>query len=202
MNSIHEECGVFGIFANRTTHVAHSVYYALYALQHRGQESCGIVVNDDGLFNSYRDSGLVNDVFSKDVLAKLGRKPHKGQDGDRPQRQPRQLLRAQDGARARRLDLPDDLRHGSYRLQHHQGEDQIRLLQGVLSVFAPQPLHRFVRQHQNPHRGGPPSTVRPHFTWRSRKCCSHPPSPDCRSPGSAPGPGRREPAGPRREGPR
>ena len=72
MNSIHEECGVFGIFANRTTHVAHSVYYALYALQHRGQESCGIVVNDDGLFNSYRDSGLVNDVFSKDVLAKLG----------------------------------------------------------------------------------------------------------------------------------
>lgn len=72
MNSIHEECGVFGIFANKTTHVAHSVYYGLYALQHRGQESCGIVVNDDGLFNSYRDSGLVNDVFSKDVLAKLG----------------------------------------------------------------------------------------------------------------------------------
>lgn len=72
MNSIHEECGVFGIFANKTTYVAHSVYYGLYALQHRGQESCGIVVNDDGLFNGYRDSGLVDDVFSKDVLAKLG----------------------------------------------------------------------------------------------------------------------------------
>lgn len=72
MSSIHEECGVFGIFANKTTFVAHSAYYGLYALQHRGQESCGIVVNDDGLFNSYRDSGLVNDIFTKDVLSKLG----------------------------------------------------------------------------------------------------------------------------------
>lgn len=72
MASIHEECGVFGIFAHETTYVAHSVYYGLYALQHRGQESCGIVVNDDGLFNYYRDTGLVNDVFSKDTLNKLG----------------------------------------------------------------------------------------------------------------------------------
>ena len=72
MNFLHEECGVFGIFANKTTNVAHSVYYGLYALQHRGQESCGIVVNDDGLFNSFRDTGLVNDVFTKDVIAKLG----------------------------------------------------------------------------------------------------------------------------------
>ncbi len=41
----------------------HCAYYALYALQHRGQESAGIVVNDDGLFTSYRDVGLVNEVF-------------------------------------------------------------------------------------------------------------------------------------------
>lgn len=72
MSSIHEECGVFGIFAKQTTDVAHSVYYGLYALQHRGQESCGIVVNDDGLFNSYRDLGLVNEVFTAERLNALG----------------------------------------------------------------------------------------------------------------------------------
>ena len=72
MNSIHEECGVFGIFANETTDVARSTYYGLFALQHRGQESCGIVVNDDGLFNTFRDNGLVNDVFTPDVINKLG----------------------------------------------------------------------------------------------------------------------------------
>lgn len=69
---IHEECGVFGIYSREKTAVAHITYYALYALQHRGQESCGIVVNDDGLFTSYKDQGLVNDVFTPDVLAKLG----------------------------------------------------------------------------------------------------------------------------------
>ncbi len=47
-------------------------YYGLFALQHRGQESCGIVVNDDGLFHSYKDLGLVNDVFTKPVIEKLG----------------------------------------------------------------------------------------------------------------------------------
>ena len=41
---------------------------ALYALQHRGQESCGIAVNDDGVFYKRRELGLVNDVFTKDVL--------------------------------------------------------------------------------------------------------------------------------------
>lgn len=72
MGQLREECGVFGIFANKTENVASTVYYALYALQHRGQESCGIVVNDDGLFNCYKDSGLVNDVFTKDRLEDLG----------------------------------------------------------------------------------------------------------------------------------
>ena len=47
------------------------VYYGLYALQHRGQESCGIVVNDDGVFSSYKDLGLVNEVFNKDILRKF-----------------------------------------------------------------------------------------------------------------------------------
>lgn len=69
---IHEECGVFGIYNKNEIDVAASAYYALFALQHRGQESCGIVVNDDGVFNSYKDIGLVNDVFTKEVLKSLG----------------------------------------------------------------------------------------------------------------------------------
>ena len=69
---IHEECGVFGIFAPETQAVASTAYYALFALQHRGQESCGIVVNRDGVFTGYKDEGLVNDVFKADVLKKLG----------------------------------------------------------------------------------------------------------------------------------
>ncbi len=64
--------GVFGIIGNERANVASSVYYGLYALQHRGQESAGIVVNDDGLFFGHTDSGLVNDVFDKDRLAALG----------------------------------------------------------------------------------------------------------------------------------
>lgn len=71
-NSIHEECGVFGIFENKTTNVARSVYLALYALQHRGQESCGIAVNDDGVFSHRRGDGLVPDVFTKERLEALG----------------------------------------------------------------------------------------------------------------------------------
>ncbi|MBR6349222.1 MAG: amidophosphoribosyltransferase [Lachnospiraceae bacterium] len=62
--SIHEECGVFGIFSDKPIDVANICYYGLYALQHRGQESCGIVVNDDGLFFSHKDLGLVSEVFS------------------------------------------------------------------------------------------------------------------------------------------
>ena len=56
--------GVFGIIGEERTNVASSVYYGLFALQHRGQESCGIVVNDDGVFSSRRDKGLVDDVFT------------------------------------------------------------------------------------------------------------------------------------------
>lgn len=69
---LNEECGVFGIFSQQTEDVAHLVYYGLYALQHRGQQSCGITVNDDGLFNTYKDAGLVNEVFDAEHLEKLG----------------------------------------------------------------------------------------------------------------------------------
>ena len=70
--SIHEECGVFGIYSPEQTDVATTTYYGLFALQHRGQESCGIVVNDRGVFNTHKDTGLVNDVFTKDIIKKLG----------------------------------------------------------------------------------------------------------------------------------
>ncbi len=66
--AIHEECGVFGVMGTEKENVAGIVYYGLYALQHRGQESCGIVVNDDGVFSSYKDMGLVSEVFSEDTL--------------------------------------------------------------------------------------------------------------------------------------
>lgn len=64
--------GVFGIFGERQTNVASSVYYGLFALQHRGQESTGITVNDDGIFRTYKDSGLVNDVFDRSAMERLG----------------------------------------------------------------------------------------------------------------------------------
>ena len=66
--SIHEECGVFGVFSSAQTNVSDLVYYGLYALQHRGQEACGIVVNDDGLFYSHKDIGLVGEVFGGSKL--------------------------------------------------------------------------------------------------------------------------------------
>lgn len=72
LNTIHEECGVFGIYSPGTADVASSAYYALFALQHRGQESCGIAVNDDGIITCYKNEGLVNDVFKKENIEALG----------------------------------------------------------------------------------------------------------------------------------
>jgi len=69
--SIHEECGVFGVFSPKRFDAARTVYYGLYALQHRGQEGCGIVVNDDGVFFSHKDVGLLGEVFTSDILSKL-----------------------------------------------------------------------------------------------------------------------------------
>lgn len=72
MQKIHEECGVFGIYYNQNNDVAADAYHALFALQHRGQESCGIVVNNSGVMRSYRDVGLVNEVFTPTALESLG----------------------------------------------------------------------------------------------------------------------------------
>ncbi len=72
MGDLREECGVFGVFSPDTYDVAHMTYYGLFALQHRGQESAGIVVNDDGVFHAYKDLGLVNEVFTPERLQALG----------------------------------------------------------------------------------------------------------------------------------
>ena len=64
--------GLFGIVGKSKANVASSVYYGLYALQHRGQESAGIVVNDDGVFTMKKGRGLVNDVFTHHDIDALG----------------------------------------------------------------------------------------------------------------------------------
>lgn len=69
---MEKRMGIFGIIGDEKTSVASSVYYGLYALQHRGQQSAGIVVNDDGLFSSHKHSGLVNEVFSRNSLEAMG----------------------------------------------------------------------------------------------------------------------------------
>ena len=71
---LHEECGVFGIYRrDEDQDVVATTYYGLYALQHRGQESCGMAVNDDGVIYKRRELGLVNEVFTKQVLETMPR---------------------------------------------------------------------------------------------------------------------------------
>ena len=71
MAELHEECGVFGIYSPSVQNLASLCYYGLFALQHRGQESCGIVVNDDGVFSVHKDLGLLSDVFDRETLQKF-----------------------------------------------------------------------------------------------------------------------------------
>ena len=73
-DSIQEKCGIFGIYSGKIeSDVTSQTYLALFALQHRGQESCGIAVCSEGLMQYHSDVGLVPDVFSKDALEKLGK---------------------------------------------------------------------------------------------------------------------------------
>jgi len=71
LDKIKEECGVFGVFDKDGHDVARLTYYGLYALQHRGQESCGIAVNDNGTILYHKDMGLVPEVFDDVVLNHL-----------------------------------------------------------------------------------------------------------------------------------
>ncbi len=70
-NGLHEECGVFGIYNRNDLSLAQEVYLALYALQHRGQMSCGIAVNNGGVIDHYKDCGIVPEVFDKQTLQTL-----------------------------------------------------------------------------------------------------------------------------------
>ncbi len=73
-DKLREECGVFGMYDFDGGDVASSIYYGLYALQHRGQESCGIAVSDTDGPNkilNFRDMGLLNESFTPETLAGL-----------------------------------------------------------------------------------------------------------------------------------
>lgn len=72
-DKLREECGVFGIYAPGHE-VARLTYYALYALQHRGQESAGIVVSDGRTIDVHKGMGLVAEVFSERTLNELNGK--------------------------------------------------------------------------------------------------------------------------------
>ena len=71
-DKLHEECGVFGVYVNEKDvdkiSPAHDTHTALFALQHRGQEACGIAVNRNGVIKCHKDLGLVNDVFNQEIL--------------------------------------------------------------------------------------------------------------------------------------
>ena len=68
-DKFHEECAVMGIYGH--PEAANMVYLGLYALQHRGQESCGIVTSDGKGLISHRQMGLVADAFKEDVIKRL-----------------------------------------------------------------------------------------------------------------------------------
>ena len=68
---LHEECGVFGIY-DPTGDCARSTYYGLYALQHRGQEACGIAAINDRELSFHKGLGLVGEVFTPEILGRLG----------------------------------------------------------------------------------------------------------------------------------
>ena len=74
-DKLGEECGVFGMYDFDGGDVANSIYYGLLALQHRGQESCGIAVSETsgpkGKVTSYKEMGLVNETFTPEILEKM-----------------------------------------------------------------------------------------------------------------------------------
>ena len=75
MEKLHEECGVFGMYDLEGKDVASTIYYGLFALQHRGQESCGIAVSDTkgpkGRVLAHKGMGLCNEVFTPETLEGL-----------------------------------------------------------------------------------------------------------------------------------
>lgn len=70
-DKMEEECGVFGVYSKTQKEVSQLTYYALYALQHRGQESAGITVSNNGELVTYKGMGLTADVFTQETLNNL-----------------------------------------------------------------------------------------------------------------------------------
>ena len=71
-NKIKEECGVFGIYSKeKEENVAYYTRIGLSSLQHRGEESCGIAINDGGIITYHKDIGLVSDVFDQKTMDEL-----------------------------------------------------------------------------------------------------------------------------------
>ncbi len=72
-SKIHEECGIFGVYSNTgdCARLVSEAYLGLFAIQHRGQVSCGIAVSNNGEVNYHRGSGLVFEVFTPDVIKEL-----------------------------------------------------------------------------------------------------------------------------------
>lgn len=70
-DKVHDECGVFGIWNQNNFDTTHMIYYGLHALQHRGQESAGIAVNNNGKIILHKQNGLVPEIFDKKILKKL-----------------------------------------------------------------------------------------------------------------------------------
>ena len=68
-DELHEECGVFGVY--HVAEAASLTYYGLHALQHRGQEGCGIAVSDGRQVKSHKGRGLISEVFSEEPLQRL-----------------------------------------------------------------------------------------------------------------------------------
>jgi len=70
-SELNEKCGVFGMIGSQTIPMGQYAYFALFALQHRGQESCGMAVFNNDQMTLHKDIGLVSQVFKDDLLQKL-----------------------------------------------------------------------------------------------------------------------------------
>lgn len=70
-DNVKEECGVFGVYSKKPERLAYITCVGLSGLQHRGEESCGIAVNTDGVISYHKEPGLVSEVFTNEVLDNL-----------------------------------------------------------------------------------------------------------------------------------
>lgn len=70
-DKVHDECGIYAVYSSVNTDLARTLYYGLYALQHRGQESCGIAVTHGNHISYYKNLGLVSEVFNEDIISGL-----------------------------------------------------------------------------------------------------------------------------------